>query len=132
MPLNPPRVHVLETRETPQGRAVRLRIAAPTLDSVVLRGTSDTRLRAVRAGGQLSELIPADSEMRPILRCHGRSCNGAVFDLYVDGREPAEWTLIGTRYALPLQARSLRAARPANARPQYSPDLSVVTAKAHF
>lgn len=132
LPLDPPRVDVLDTRETPQGRAVRVRIAAPALDSVVLRGAADTRLRAVRAGGQLSELIPADSDLRSILRCHGRSCNGAVFDLYVDGREPAEWTLIGTRYALPVQARPLRAARPAYARPQYSPDLSVVTAKARF
>ena len=131
LPLAPPSVRVLETRETPQGRAVRIRIETPSLDSVVLRGASNTRLRAVRASGQLSELIP-DSDMRPVLRCHGRSCDGAVFDLYVDGREPAEWTAIGTRYALPVQARPLRAARPAYARPQYSPDLSVVTAKVRF
>jgi hypothetical protein len=132
LPLAPPRVEVLESRDTPQGRAVRLRIDAPSLDSVVLRGASNTRLRAVRFGGQLSELIRADGEMRPILRCHGRSCDGAIFDLYVDGREAAEWTAIGTIYALPVQARPLRAARPANARPQYSPDLSVVTATVRF
>jgi hypothetical protein len=86
----------------------------------------------VRAGGQRSELVPAEGDTPPLLRCHGRSCDGATFDLFIDGRQPTEWVAIGTRHALPVEARPLLAARPENARPQYSPDLSVVTARLRF
>jgi hypothetical protein len=132
LPLDPPRVTVIERRETTGGGAIRLRLESAGLDAVALRGAPGTRLRAVHAGGQRSELIPADGDTRPLLRCHGRSCDGATFELFVDGREPAEWVAIGTRYALPAEARPLLAARPADARPQYSPDLSVVTARLRF
>jgi hypothetical protein len=132
LPLEPPRVILVESRLTPAGRAVRVRIASPGLDSVALRGPARARLRAVRAGGFLSKVGDEDGEARPILRCHGRSCDGATFDLFLAGREAAEWTAIGTRYALPVEARPLLAARPDNARPQYSPDQSVAVARIRF
>jgi hypothetical protein len=53
------------------------------------------------------------------LRCQGRSCDGAVFDLLVATQEPVELTLIGLHRGLPEEAALLVAARPEHARPQY-------------
>jgi hypothetical protein len=132
LPIDPPRVTLVGSRQTPLGRAVRLRIASQGLDAVALRGPERARLRAVRAGGFLSEVGDEGGGARPILRCHGRSCDGATFDLFLAGREATEWIAIGTRYALPAEAQQLRSARPPNARPQYAPDLSVAVARIRF
>jgi hypothetical protein len=58
------------------------------------------------------------------IRCLGRSCDGATFEILLAG-VPTEWTLIGWHGSLPDAGRRLLEARPANARPQYSGDGTV-------
>jgi hypothetical protein len=64
-----------------------------------------------------------------VLRCSGRSCDGAVVDLLVGSRAPLPLTLIGIRAGLPPEGAPLLRARPANAQPQYSPDGTIGVAK---
>jgi hypothetical protein len=62
-----------------------------------------------------------------LIRCQGRSCDGAQFDILLGSPAPLDWTLIASRGSLPDAARPLLAARPGLARPQYSPDSTIVT-----
>jgi hypothetical protein len=76
----------------------------------------------VRSGGFERPIGRSGAEDPVFIRCFGRSCDGATFEILLGSRSPTEWTLIGSHGRLPEAARPLIEARPLNARPQYSTD----------
>lgn len=106
------------------GRRVRLRIAANGAQSIALVSRKKADIRAAGAAGYLRQIDQSD-EGRTVVRCFGRSCDGAVLDLVIGGAEPMDLTLVSWRPQLPAGARPLLAARPKLARPQYAPDGSI-------
>lgn len=131
-PSDAPSLTLVSQREVPEGRIVTLRIESPGAQSVVLRAPPEVRLEAASAGG-FTRPVGRLSETDPyLIRCAGRSCDGAVVTLLLESRAPAEWTAIGWYEGLPPAARPLLAARPRHARPQYSPDGTVAYRRFRF
>jgi hypothetical protein len=124
-PATAPSVEVLSQRPVPGGRLVSIRIAAGGAASVVLRAPPQARVREVRSGGFTRPMGRGAEEDPFFIRCQGRSCDGATFEVLLAGAQPVEWTLIGWHGALADAARRLIEARPAHARPQYSGDGTV-------
>jgi len=127
LPVGVPSLELLSQREAPGGRLVTVRIAGAGFDSVALRMPPGAVLRSVRAGAFTRPFGEGGNTDPWYLRCVGRSCDGATFEILVGGRTPIEVTLIGAASALPEAARPLLAARPRLARPQYSADSTIVT-----
>lgn len=121
-PVAAPQLQLLSQRDVPGGRLVAVRIATGGAGSVALRAPPEAGLRDVRSGGFLRPVGRAGEEDPFLIRCTGRSCDGATFEILLASRTPTEWTLIGSHSGLPQAARPLLEARPRHARPQYSPD----------
>ncbi|HEX8643516.1 MAG TPA: M20/M25/M40 family metallo-hydrolase [Allosphingosinicella sp.] len=126
-PVDAPALEILGSRPAPGGRVVSVRIASGGAEAVTLRAPAEAEVRAVRAGGFVRPMGRGAGGDPSFLRCQGRSCDGAVFDILVGSAAPVEWLLIASRATLPEAARALVAARPRFARPQYSPDSTIVT-----
>ena len=124
VPLPAPDLRLLAQRDTPGGRLLTVRIASRGAGSVALRAPPEARVRQVREGGFTRPMGRSGEEDPFFIRCSGRSCDGAVFEILLGSRAPVEWTVIGT-HGLPEAARRLVEARPPNARPQYSPDVAI-------
>lgn len=130
VPLAPPLLEKLAERETPKGRLVSLRLQMRGAEVLRLRAKPEAQLRAARIGVAARKFGTAEEDgMDFILRCHGRACDGARIDLLIGRREPVEVTVMGVRSGLPAAARTLVAARPADAAPQYSADSSIALAR---
>ena len=125
IPVTPPAVVKVGEAPVPGGRRVRVRIAANGAATVTLVAPPEAPLRAGGSTGYLREFGPGGDEDSYFLRCVGRSCDGATLDLVVRGRAPVELIVVGSRPGLPAQAAPLVRARPALARPQYSPDSTI-------
>jgi hypothetical protein len=106
------------------GRLIRIRLASNGSDQIVLRGEPDSGLVGVRIAGSAARFGTGGKKDPFLIRCAGRSCDGAVIDLVTTRRAPLKLTLIGIRFGLPAAAAPLVAARPATAQAQYSPDSS--------
>jgi hypothetical protein len=127
LPFEAPALEPLDERAVPGGRLVTVRLRGTGFDSLALRAPPEVDVRRVASGG-FDRPVGRGAEDDPFfLRCVGRSCDGAVFTLLIGTGAPAQWTLIGVRNGLPDAARPLLARRPAFARPQYSPDATIVT-----
>ena len=125
--LDAPVLEPLGERAVPGGRVVTVRLRGGGFDSLALRAPPGVDVRRVASAG-FDRAVGRGGEEDPFfLRCTGRSCDGATFTLLIGGTAPTEWILIGVSNALPEAARPLVARRPAFARPQYSPDATVVT-----
>jgi hypothetical protein len=127
LPAPAPSVQMLGARETASGRVVTLRIRTGGAETVVLRAPPEADVRSVRAGGFVRPMGRGGREDPFFIRCQGRSCDGAVFEIALGRRAPVEWLLIGSSASLPGSAAPLIAARPLFARPQYSPDSTIST-----
>jgi hypothetical protein len=103
-------------------RHVRLRIAANGAQSVTLLSAKGADIRSAGAKGFVRPIAKAGKKDRTVVRCFGRSCDGAVIDLAIASDQPIEMTVLGWRPGLPSQARPLLVARPKFARPQYAAD----------
>jgi hypothetical protein len=127
-----PAAELLGERRTHGGRRIRVRIAAGGAESVTLK--VPTQAGAVAAGApDFMRRFGQGSADDPFwLRCQGRSCDGAVFDLLLATQEPVELTLIGLHRGLPEEAAPFVAARPAHARPQYVIDGRYSVRRARF
>ena len=121
-PAPAPALRRISEREVPDGRVLRVRIASGGADAVTLRAPASARIRQVRSGGFVRRMGRGGETEPYFIRCAGRSCDGATFDILLASRAPVEWTLIGSHAGLPAAARPLLAARPRHARPQYSGD----------
>ncbi len=128
----PPQAALIgETREG-ESRRLRLRLAANGAQVVSLIAPAEARLRAGGAPGFLTPFGQGEADDRWILRCVGRSCDGAELELVVAGPGPLELFIVGSRPGLPENGAALAAARPANARPQYAPDSTLAFARLRF
>jgi hypothetical protein len=103
-------------------RNVRLRIAANGAQSVTLLSAKGADIRFAGSEGFVRPIAKAGKTDRTVVRCFGRSCDGAVIDLVIASDQPVEMTVLGWRPGLPAQAGPLLAARPEFARPQYAAD----------
>jgi hypothetical protein len=124
-----PAIDILADRPFPQGRVLTLRLRANGAEQMVLRGEPDSAVKAVRLGGSLARTGKGAAKDPYFVRCVGRSCDGAVLDLLVGRAAPLPLTLIGIRSGLPPEGAALIRARPADAQPQYSPDVTIGVAK---
>ena len=124
----PPRLELVASRDLPGGRMLRLRLHTNGAESVNLLAPPEAQLRRAGSGGFVEPFGRGRSEDRFSLRCVGRSCDGALFDLEIGRRGPVEFTIVGTRSGLPREAEALVRARPGLARPQYGPDSTIALA----
>jgi hypothetical protein len=113
-------------------RRLRLRIAANGASTVSLVAPPDSVLIAAGTPSFLRSYGEGAPDDRWLLRCVGRSCDGAELDLVVRGADPVEFFVLGSRPELPEAGAALIAARPATARPQYSPDSTLSFARLRF
>ncbi|MEA3063543.1 MAG: hypothetical protein QOJ94_3324 [Sphingomonadales bacterium] len=127
--MSTPAIDILADRPSPQGRVLTLRLRSNGAEQIVLRGEPDAAVKAVRLGGSLARTGTGAAKDPYFVRCVGRSCDGAVLDLLVGRAGSLALTLIGIRSGLPLEGGTLLRARPANAQPQYSPDVTIGVAK---
>ena len=123
-PIPAPGVTVVAQHPVEGGRRLRLRLAANGAESVALIAQRGANLRAAGNGATLQRF--GDDQAHYYLRCAGRACDGAEFDLVIGGSQPVDFTIVGSRSGLPPQAAPLVRARPELARPQYGPDSTIV------
>jgi hypothetical protein len=125
LPLAPPLVEkVTERGAAAGGRLIRLRLFSSGADQILFRAEPDSGLAGAAIAGSVARFGSGKKTDPFFIRCAGRSCDGAVMDLFVGRPGPVTLTLIGIRFGLPPAAAPLLAARPATAEPQYSPDSS--------
>jgi len=125
-PLDAPVLERLAERRTASGRWVSLRLHSRGAEVVRLRAGPEARLLAAGIASPARSFGRGETGDEDfVLRCHGRSCDGARVDLLIASPRPIEMIVMGVRSGLPASARSLVAARPANAAPQYSTDSSI-------
>ncbi len=119
-------MELVAQQPVPGGRRVRVRLRSHGGETVTLIAPADAALRSAGIGAyhqRFGEGRPTD---RYIFRCVGRSCDGALVDLVIGRTEPVEFLVGSSRSGLPPQAAPLIRARPARARPQYTPDSTLV------
>jgi hypothetical protein len=125
-PLPPPELEKLMDRQTPQGRLVRLRLRTRGAEVVRVRAEPEARLLAVQAAGAAARRFGKGGDEEDYgFRCHGRSCDGLVFDLLLRSTAPVELTVMGVSTGLPTVAAGFVAARPKLAQPQYGADAAI-------
>jgi hypothetical protein len=124
-----PRVEVAGRGRAGADRAVRLRLHLQGNNRIVLIAPKDSQIRAAGTSEHLRPISSEAKEGRYVISCSGRSCDGSELVLVTSKSSPIELLVAGMRFTLPPQARSLVSARPANARPQYTPDQTVSLAR---
>lgn len=132
IPIEPPRLDQLARSRQGSIRRVILKLHPNGAETVRLRFAPDARLVGVTAGGRTRRFGAGKVDEHYVLRCHGRACDGLLFELAIASPHKVEALLIGIRSGLPAQAAALVAARPANAAPQYNPDSSVAMRRVEF
>ncbi|HEX9954763.1 MAG TPA: M20/M25/M40 family metallo-hydrolase [Allosphingosinicella sp.] len=127
--IKPPVLEPLGKSKTAEGRLLTLRLRMQGAEVFRLRLPADTPLRAVSLNGVARRFSPGKSKADYVLRCHGRSCEGATVRLLIAGEAPVTATVIGMRSGLPASAAPIAQSRSALAQPQYSADASYVVAR---
>jgi hypothetical protein len=119
--LQPPRLQLLGGSSTGGLRTVSFGIEANGADTVTLIGDKDAKIVAAGTAGFVRPISSA-AKGEYYLQCSGRSCAGAILQFTTRDSRPLTFTLVGLRRGLPATAEPLADQRPANARPQYTPD----------
>jgi len=130
--IEPPGLDQLARAREGAIRRVTLRLRPNGAETVRLRFAPDARLVGVTAGGRTRRFGAGKVDEHYVLRCHGRACDGLLFDVAIATPHKVEALLIGTRSGLPAEARPLLAARPADAAPQYNPDSTIAMRRVEF
>jgi hypothetical protein len=123
VPIAAPAATLVAQQPVQGGRRLRIRLAANGAEAVALIAQRGANLRAAGTATSLRHF--GDDQAHYYLRCAGRACDGAEFDLVLGGNQPVDFTIVGTRAGLPAQAAPLVRARPELARPQYGPDSTI-------
>ncbi|HYI39763.1 MAG TPA: M20/M25/M40 family metallo-hydrolase [Allosphingosinicella sp.] len=121
----PPALERIGERAVGGNRLLSFRLRMRGSDVVRLVGPKGARFLAVGAGGSPRRFGKDDGKEAPVLRCHGRSCDGLQMVLLIAGTEPIEVVVVGTRSGLPPAGAVLVRGRPGTAQPQYVPDTTV-------
>ncbi len=130
--IEPPGLDQLVRSSDGPVRHVTLRLHPNGAEIVRLRFPPESRLVSVTAGGRTRRFGAGKVDEHYMLRCHGRACDGLVFELAIATARKAEALLIGVRSGLPPEGARLAAARPADAAPQYNPDSSITMRRVEF
>ena len=117
-----PTIRVAGVQTSPKERRVTFRVAANGALTFSLSAPSGSKIRTAGANGFVRPIDPRADSGRYTLRCFGRSCDGVTMEFTSAVRTPITFTVTALTPGLPDNARPLLAARPVNARPQYSPD----------
>jgi hypothetical protein len=125
----PPALERLGDRSAGGNRLLTLRLRMGGSDVVRLVGPKGARFLAVRARGSSRRFGEGGPKDAPVLRCHGRSCDGLEFDLLLAGTKPLEATIVGSRSGLPTEGKELARTRPKTAQPQYVPDTTLAVGR---
>ena len=125
----PPALEGLTTRLEGDNRVITFRLRTGGSQVVRLVGPKGARFLAVKAGGAFRRFGKHDPKEGPVLRCHGRSCDGLEVSLLVAGTRPLEATVVGTRSGLPAEGMPVARTRPRTAQPQYVPDSTVAVGR---
>ncbi|HEX8841053.1 MAG TPA: M28 family peptidase [Sphingomicrobium sp.] len=121
-----PTVQPIAVLRNGKERMIRLRLRSNGAVRLSLVAPEDARIRAAGTAGFVRPVDSAADEGRYSISCSGRSCDGMTLDIITDSPKSIEFMLVGARSGLPPAAQRLIAARPKFARPQYSPDQTVV------
>ena len=125
----PPVLEGLAARVDRGNRLISFRLRSRGSDVIRLVGPKGARFLAVKAGGSFRRFGEGEAKETPVLRCHGRSCDGLEVALLVAGTAPLEATVVGLRSGLPPEGAALVRGRSEAAQPQYVPDTTVVVGK---
>jgi hypothetical protein len=106
-------------------RRTTLRLSSRGWERIILIAPADAHVRTAGIAGFVRPIAGGDSGGKFTIVCAGRSCDGAELRLDLLDVKPVQLTLIGLRNGLPSAAAPLLSARPAFARPQYTPDETV-------
>lgn len=128
----PPALERIGERVVDGNRAVSFRLRMRGSDVFRLVGAGGTRFLAVRAGGSLRRFGGNEGSAAPVLRCHGRSCDGLEVTLLIAGTAPVDAVVVGTRSGLPPPGAILTSGRARTSQPQYVPDTTVAVGKARL
>ena len=120
-----PRLEPISSTSRAGGRLIRLRLRTGGAEAVTLRAPAAARLQAAAINGSARRFARGKPDERYTLHCRGRACDGAEVVLQTGMPGPVTIELVGLAPGLPPAARPLAAARPALARPQYTPDQRV-------
>jgi len=94
-------------------------------DSVSIRFPEGAKVLALGLPGEAVPVPASGEPKKAALRCTGRSCEGLVIEALLGDPRPVTVELYSMRFGLPAEAKSLVAARPHNAIPQYAPDSTI-------
>ncbi|MGI8704820.1 MAG: M28 family peptidase [Sphingomicrobium sp.] len=120
-----PGIEVVGRARAGSDRAVRLRLHLQGNDRIALIAPKDAEIRAAGTAQHLRPISAKAKDGRYVISCSGRSCDGSELVIVTSKPSPIELLVAGLRFALPPQAQPLVSARPANARPQSTPDQTV-------
>ena len=123
---------VLSSQSSGTGRRVIIALAPGGGNTVSIRFSNEAEVKAVGPVGAPISIPTSGEPEKPILRCTGRACEGLQVEIVLGTQKPVEAELFSTRFGLPAEGRSLEAARPANAIPQYAPDQTITMSRVKF
>ena len=107
-------------------RTISLRLRSYGAERISLVAPEGARIRAAGATGFVRPIDSGAEEGQYSVSCSGRSCDGMTLEIVTDNPSPIGFIVVGAHSGLPPSAQPLIAARPKFARPQYTPDQTVV------
>lgn len=123
--IQPPSLQPLEIVRHGTDRTVRLQLKANGAERLTLIAPADAHVSAAGVNGFIRPIGSPDSSGKVTISCTGRSCDGMELRIDQSSTKPTEFTIVGSRNGLPSFAAPLIRARPADARPQYTPHETV-------
>lgn len=128
--IRPPSIHPLEVLQSGNERRVRFQLNANGAERIVLILPGEAHLRRAGVAGFVRPIGGNDSASGKFtIACTGRSCDGVELIVDAGTSKPIPVILSGSSSGLPPSAAALVQARPANARPQYTPDETVTATR---
>ena len=125
-----PRVELMASEKTSQGRTVSLRLRANGAENLRLFAPEGADISSAGVEGFVRPIDRSAEEQKYVIECFGRSCEGMVLRIVTGSAQPIEFTLVGSTSGLPPSAAPLIAARRRDARPQYLPDARITISRA--
>ena len=94
-------------------------------ERIAIIAPPEAQIQTAGAAGFVRAIGNDDSDGNFTISCTGRSCDGAELMIDLLNAKAVAVTVIGSRNGVPTTAAPLLRARPAFARPQYTPDETV-------
>jgi hypothetical protein len=121
-----PAIEAVSTTTNGNQRTISLRLRANGAERLAFVAPENARIRAAGTAGFVRPIDSSVEEGDYFVSCSGRSCDGMSLQIVTDSPTPIPFILVGVKSGLPPSAGPLVAARPQFARPQYTPDETVV------